>query len=64
MGSESSESQDEFEEKPFKEKNELFDSQKSSNPSGIRYQVFYCIIAFETAMRQQNFAKQKLNRER
>ena len=30
--------------------------------SGI--QVFYCIIAFETAMRQQNFAKQKLNRER
>ena len=25
--------------------------------SGI--QVFYCIIAFETAMRQQNFAKQK-----
>ena len=29
---------------------------------GIRY--FYCIIAFETAMRQQNFAKQKLNRER
>ena len=28
------------------------------------FQVFYCIIAFETAMRQQNFAKQKLNRER
>ena len=28
-----SESQDEFEEKPFNEKNELFDSQKSSNPS-------------------------------
>ena len=24
----------------------------------------YCIIAFETAMRQQNFAKQKLNRKR
>ena len=27
-----------------------------SKVSGI--QVFYCIIAFETAMRQQNFAKQ------
>ena len=26
-------------------------------------QVFYCIIAFETAMRQHNFAKQKLNRK-
>ena len=34
MGSESSERQDEFEGKPFKEKNELFDSQKSSNPRG------------------------------
>ena len=33
MGSESSESQDEFEEKPYNEKNELFDSRKPSNPS-------------------------------
>ena len=33
MGSESSESHDEFEEKSCNEKNELFDSQKSSNPS-------------------------------
>ena len=32
-GSESSESQDEFEEKPYNDKNKLFDSQKSSNPS-------------------------------
>ena len=32
----------------------------------VRYQVsgIFCIIAFETAMRLQNFAKQKLNRER
>ena len=33
MGRENSESQNEFEEKPCNEKNELFDSQKSSNPS-------------------------------
>ena len=28
------------------------------------FQVFYCIIAFETAMRQQNFAKQKIEQRK
>ena len=40
MGSESSESQDDFEEKPCIEKrNELCDIQKSSNPSWCRLNV-------------------------
>ena len=33
MGRENSESRDEFEEKPCNEKNELFNSQKTSDPS-------------------------------